>query len=49
MNLMEDVCIHPHRYIDIENTVRDDQQPSVPEVSPEGIRRFETFPGEDMT
>ena len=47
LNLLEDVCIHPYRHINIENAVRDNQQPPVPQVSPQDIRRFETFAGED--
>lgn len=47
LNLLEDVCVHPHRQINIENAVRDDQEPPVPQVAPQDIRRVETFAGED--
>ena len=49
LNLLEDICIHRYRQINIENAVRDDQQPPVPQISPQDIRRFETFAGEDKT
>lgn len=49
LNLLEDICIHRYRQINIENAVRDDQELPVPQVSPQDIRRFETFAGQDKT
>ena len=49
LNLLEDICIHRYRQINIENAVCNDQEPPVPQVAPQDIRRFEAFPGEYKT